>query len=149
SDAFSSAAELFREVSRYYASQNVCLCLEANPPQYGCTFITNSQEAADLVRTVASPGFRLHLDTACMFLAGENIPEALSSHRDILQHFHVSEPNLGSFHQPVLDHAPIAAALLSASYNGWISLEMRETEQPVPALVEAVEFVQRIYGCGL
>ncbi|HEX4169804.1 MAG TPA: TIM barrel protein, partial [Bryobacteraceae bacterium] len=46
SDAFSSAAELFREVSRYYASQNVCLCLEANPPQYGCTFITNSQEAA-------------------------------------------------------------------------------------------------------
>ena len=149
SDAFTRAAALFREVAPYYAARNVCLCLEANPTQYGCTFITDSHEAAALVRTVASPGFQLHLDTACMFLAGENIPESLRAHRDILHHFHVSEPNLGSFQLPVIDHAAIAAALHSLPYDGWISLEMREAEQPVAALTEAVQFVQAIYGLGL
>ncbi len=149
SDAFAQAAPVFREAGGYYASRNVCLCLEANPPQYGCTFITNSQEAAALVRAVSSPGFRLHLDTACMFLAGENIPESLREHRDILQHFHVSEPSLGSFHQPLIDHRSVAAALRSQSYEGWISLEMREAEQPVSALSEAVQFVQNTYDRGL
>ncbi len=149
SAAFSQAAELFRKAAPYYTAREVCLCLEANPPQYGCNFITNSNEAAALVREVDSPGFRLHLDTACMFLAGEDIPAALESHRDILRHFHVSEPNLGSFDQPVIDHASVAAALASASYDGWLSLEMREGEQPVTALSEAVQFVQSTYGRGL
>ena len=84
-----------------------------------------------------------------MFLAGENIPESLREHQDILQHFHVSEPNLGAFHQPLIDHRSVAAALRSLSYGGWISLEMREAEQPVAALTEAVQFVQNTYDGGL
>lgn len=148
-DAFRLGREIFAEAGSYYASRNVCLCLEANPAQYGCTFVTDSREAAALVRAVDSPGFRLHLDTACMFLAGENIPKALRAHRDILQHLHVSEPNLGDFHEPLIDHSSVAAALESLAYDGWITLEMREAGQPLAALSEAVEFVQKTYGCGL
>ncbi|HMF78568.1 MAG TPA: sugar phosphate isomerase/epimerase family protein [Bryobacteraceae bacterium] len=146
--AFDSARETFAAVAGYYHAKGVCLCLEANPPQYGCTFITNSREASRLVTAVDSPGFRLHLDTACMFLAGEDIPAAIDSSRDILQHFHASEPNLGDFGAPLVDHASAARALRSINYSNWISLEMREAQQPVAALRDAVRFVTGIYGFG-
>jgi D-psicose/D-tagatose/L-ribulose 3-epimerase len=146
--AFDSARETFAEVAGYYHSKGVCLCLEANPAQYGCTFVTNSQEASRLVRAVDSAGFRLHLDTACMFLAGEDIPSAIEAHHEILQHFHASEPNLGTFAAPVVDHASAARALRSIGYSNWISLEMREAEQPIAALQQAVRFVTATYGLG-
>lgn len=146
--AFASACDTFAAVGGYYHSKGVCLCLEANPPQYGCTFVTNSREASRLVKAVDSPGFRLHLDTACMFLAGEDIPAVIETSREILQHFHASEPNLGDFHSPVIDHASASRALRSIGYSSWISLEMREAEQPVAALREAVRFVTDAYGFG-
>ena len=148
SKAFDCARELFVEVAGYYHSQGVCLCLEANPKQYGCTFITNSADAARLVRAVDSAGFRLHLDTACLLMAGEDIPAAIHAHHDILQHFHASEPNLGKFHAPVANHAGAAHALRAVGYSNWVSLEMREAEKPVLALQEAVRFVAGTYALG-
>jgi sugar phosphate isomerase/epimerase len=146
--AFGSARETFAAAAVYYHSKDVCLCLEANPAQYGCTFVTNSEDASRLVRAVKSPGFGLHLDTACMFLAGENIAAAIEASRDILRHFHASEPNLGDFHAPVVDHAAANHALRSIGYSNWVSLEMREAEQPVAALQEAVRLVTGTYGFG-
>jgi sugar phosphate isomerase/epimerase len=147
--AFDSARETFAEAAGYYHSNGVCLCLEANPPQYGCTFITNSRDAGRLVRAVDSAGFRLHLDSACMYLAGEDLSTAIEASQDILQHFHASEPNLGTFHAPVVDHASAAHALRSIGYSNWISLEMREAEQPIAALQEAIRLVSATYDLGL
>jgi D-psicose/D-tagatose/L-ribulose 3-epimerase len=148
SEAFDCARETFVEVAGYYHSHGVCLCLEANPAQYGCTFITNSQDAGRLVRAVDSAGFRLHLDTACLLMAGEDIPAAIEANHDILQHFHASEPNLGAFHSPLANHAAAARALRSVGYSNWVSLEMREAAEPVPALQEAVRFVASAYDLG-
>lgn len=142
---FEIARELFGSVAPYYERQGVCLCLEANPPQYACTFITNSSEAARLVRAVNSPGFALHLDTACLFLAGEDVAPAIQNNLDILRHFHVSEPNLDSFAAPKLDHARVAAILREAKYPGWISLELRETDRPEHDVGEAAKFLARTY----
>jgi D-psicose/D-tagatose/L-ribulose 3-epimerase len=146
--AFESARDIFVQVGPYYKSKNVYLCLEANPPQYGCSFITDSKQAGELVRAVDSPGFRLHLDTACMLLAGEDIPAAIRANYDLVQHFHISEPDLGSFHAPAVDHAAVAACLHSLGYAHWLSLEMREAAEPMPALAEALRFVTATYGIG-
>ena len=128
---FAMAREFFAEVAPYYAALGLCLCLEPNPPQYGCQFIINSPEAGRLVRAVDSAGFGLHLDTACMHLAEENLPEAIQRNFDILRHFHVSEPYLGSFEAPVIDHKSTAQILQKLGYPGWVSLEMRETSRPM------------------
>lgn len=147
--AFAIARDVFSAAGAYYHSKNVMLCLEANPPQYGCTFITTSVEAAALVRSVNSPGFRLHLDTACLFLAEEEICAAIENNYDILQHFHVSEPNLGDFASPAIDHARVAGCLRSLGYRKSISLEMRETQTPLPALRQAIRYLTATYGFGL
>jgi sugar phosphate isomerase/epimerase len=144
--AFEIAREFFGRVAKTYEARGVCLCFEPNPSQYGCEFATNSVDAARLVRAVNCEGFRLHLDTACMHLAGEQIPSAIRNAADILAHFHVSEPFLGGFDSPQLDHAQAAQALREIDYQGWVSLEMRQTDSPLQTVATAVCFLERTYG---
>ncbi len=144
--AFAQAAEVFAEVGEYCHTKGVCLCLEPNPVAYGCNFITNSRSGADLVRQVNSPGFRLHLDAAGMHLAGEDVSQALEQAADVLAHVHISEPNLGSFQNPLVAHAEIAKTLRSLDWNQWISIEMRATDQPIADVKQAICTVKELYA---
>jgi len=147
-DAFDIATEFFSKTGEYYAERGVCLGFEANPAQYGCNFATESKTAAQLVRAVSSEGFRLHLDIACMHLAGEDPVMAIEHNIDILRHFHASEPFLGSFAIPATSHALVAQALNDVHYDGWVALEMRSVDATLPALEEATAYVRKIYGGG-
>ena len=144
--AFAEAKEFFYTIGSYCEKIGVTLCLEANPTQYGCNFITNAAQAAELVRAVNSPGFRLHLDTACMFLAGDDIAKTIADNHDILMHFHVSEPNLGSFAQPQSPHAVAALALKKIGYLGYVSIEMLNKANTLQPITEALDYVQRTYS---
>ncbi|MBM0741015.1 sugar phosphate isomerase/epimerase [Phormidium sp. CLA17] len=143
--AFAQAADLFAEVGDYCQQQGVCLCIEPNPTDYACNFITDSQSGAQLVRSVNSPGFRLHLDAAGMHLAGENIPQALESTIDVLEHIHISEPNLGTFSAPQVAHKQVAATLRSLDWNKWISIEMRASDDAIANITQAIAMVKEIY----
>ncbi len=145
-DAFHLACELFGLAAGYYHAKDVCLCLEANPIEYGCRFVTNSRQAGELVRAVDSPGFRLHLDTACMYLAHEDAAGAIRDNRDILSHFHVSEPSLGPFRNPVIDHRQIAFSLQQIEYRNWVALEMRATDEALADVSNAIRYVRDTYG---
>jgi sugar phosphate isomerase/epimerase len=94
---------------------------------------------------VNSPGFRLHLDAAGMHLAGENIPQALSSTIDVLEHIHISEPTLGNFSAPQVAHAQVAATLRSLGWNQWISIEMRASDTAIANVKQAITRVKDIY----
>lgn len=144
--AFAEAVDLLSEVADYFDQRNVCLCLEPNPSVYGCNFITNSQSGAQLVRTVNSPGFRLHLDAAGMYLAGEDIPRAIQAAADTLAHFHISEPHLGNFAEPQVPHREIAQALQAIGWNQWVVIEMRSSEQPITTVRQALETVIDLYN---
>lgn len=137
-DFFHSAAEIFE-------AHYVYLCLEANPRQYGCDFLCASGEAATVVESVNSPGIRLHLDTACMTLSGEDMESAIRRNRAYLRHFHVSEPHLGSFSVPQVDHAAAAEALANQEYPHWVTLEMRTSESAIDELETAVRYLAQVY----
>lgn len=143
--ALHQAADLFAEVGDYCQQKGVCLCIEPNPTDYGCNFITNSQQGAEFVRLVNSPGFRLHLDAAGMFLAGEDLPTAIAAAADVLAHFHISEPNLGDFANPKVNHAAIAQTLQEIGWKHWVTIEMRATDQPSASVQQALETVKAIY----
>jgi sugar phosphate isomerase/epimerase len=147
-DAFPIACDFFAKVGDVYAARHLCIGFEANPPEYGCNFATESRTAARLVRAVDSAGFRLHLDTACLYLAGESPRQAIEQNSDILRHFHVSEPNLGPFSAPKAPHKTAAQALRNVHYDGWAALEMRAAGPPLPALTEAVRYIRETYGDG-
>lgn len=144
--ATARAIEVFSEIGEYCMSQQVCLCLEPNPTEYQCNFITDSLSGAALVRQVNSPGFRLHLDTAGMHLAGEDTGAAILNNVDVLAHIHLSEPYLGDFSAPHVAHHQVAEALAAIDWQGWMAIEMRSTATPVQSVQQALEFVQKTYG---
>lgn len=127
-EAMDAAVAVFRDLGQIYFDHGTCLCVEPNPRKYGCNFIVNSREGEQLVRRVAHPGVGLHLDAAAMHLEGESLSERCGAVRDILRHFHVSEPELAGFARPVVPHRTNLAVLRDNAYRGWCSVEMRETE---------------------
>jgi D-psicose/D-tagatose/L-ribulose 3-epimerase len=144
-DAFQIACEFFRGLGSSFEARGLCLCLEPNPPQYGCEFVTSSAQASRLVRTVDSRGFRLQLDTGCMRLAEEDPVQAIRAHADILSHFHVSEPFLGSFDDPAVAHREVGNALEEVGYSNWVTLEMRAADRPLAALARALGVLVESY----
>ena len=127
---------------------NVILCVEPNAKQYNCDFITNAKEGTNFVKSVGNSGIGLHLDTACMALAGDDLGESIRESKDILEHFHISSPMLDQVEvRDDVDHASAAKALKEINYNKIISIEMRpgEVGTNVERVEKAVKFVQDVY----
>lgn len=147
-ESFSIATDFFKELGEVAANEGVVLCLEPNAPQYNCDFVTNANEGAQLVRAVDSQGFGLHLDTACMALAGDNLGDAIRTNKDILEHFHISSPMLGQVEDIAeVDHRGAAVALKEIGYDKLVSIEMRPEEagKNVVRLEKAINFAKSIY----
>jgi sugar phosphate isomerase/epimerase len=144
--AFAIAAEVFARIGTECAQRGTALCLEPNPPRYGCNFVTGAEEGRRLVEAVKSPGFRLHLDAAGMHLAGDDGPASISRSAGVLCHFHASEPDLGDFSTPAVDHAALGRALAGSAYSGWVSIEMRQGNAMVPAIRQACVHVGAAYA---
>lgn len=143
------ARELFAQLGSIAAANNVVLCLEPNAPQYNCDFITTATEGAALVRGVRSEGFKLHLDTACMALAGDDIGNSIRENADILEHFHISAPMLEQVEdRPDVDYKSAARALHEVGYDKLISIEMRPGDEGtnVARVEKAVEFVKTTFS---
>jgi sugar phosphate isomerase/epimerase len=119
------AVDFFRRAGDAAVRHGVLLCIEPNPRDYECDFVTNAREGIALVERVGHPGFRLHLDAAGMHLAGDPPEESLRAALPWLGHFHVSEPFLGPIGQGGVRHELLAGALRGGGYAGWTSVEMR------------------------
>ena len=143
--AFEISRKFFGRIGAYAASKGVVLCLEANPPAYGCEFLVNAAESARMVRAVNSAGFRLHLDTACMMLGGDDPLTVVPQVADILCHVHISEPFLSVFgdFSNVVFHQKMAAALKETRYDGFLSIEMIKASDV--DIQRALQFVSDIY----
>jgi D-psicose/D-tagatose/L-ribulose 3-epimerase len=144
--ANAEAASLFVRVGAACAERGVRLCLEPNPRVYGCNFLTHWSEVKALVDRVAHPGVAIHLDTACIVLEGDDPLEAIEACAGNISHFHVTEPNLADFSAPVLDHAAIGRSLRAAGYTGFLSIEMRRSDDPLRSIEQAVSFVSKHYS---
>lgn len=149
-EAMDRACDVFSLVAEIATREGTTIVLEPNPPEYGADFIRTADEAMELVRRVGHPGFRLHLDTGCLRVAGADIPRAVRDGAKALHHFHVSEPDLA----PVpgdggTPHEQAAKALADVEYDGWVSIEMRragDRGRQMQNLMRAVHFTRAVYG---
>ena len=147
-DAERIAVEFFTAAGRAAEDAGVSLCLEPNPPAYGCDFLTNTAECVAFLERANAPGLGLHLDAGALTMNAEPIEEALAAARPWLRHFHISEPNLAPIGIGGAPHARIARALSEMGYAGWLSIEMRPDAGGGTAahLRSAVETARRAYA---
>lgn len=152
--AFEIASEFFAKAGQAAQQHGVTLCIEPNPPEYQCDFVTSSREALRLVESVASPGFGLHLDTAAMHLVGEDVSAVLTESAGQMRHFHVSEPFLSHVRRGgKVSLRPHFESLRAVNYGNWISIEMKEPD-PEGSNAEAIgetlayvsEAVKAVFG---
>jgi D-psicose/D-tagatose/L-ribulose 3-epimerase len=153
-EATAIAAEFFATMAERANALGLVLCLEPNPPEYGCDFVTSARAGLELVATVGHPGFRLHLDAACMTLAHDPVAEAIgcAAGAGFLCHFHMSEPDLRPVGGPPSDvqHEAFASELRASGYGRFVSVEMRPPDPAGrhQAIAAAAAFAVRTYQRG-
>ncbi len=140
------AITFFTRLAEEARESGTCIVLEANPPAYGADFIITAGEAIELVQVVNHPGFRLHLDSACMTLAGDDPAAVMHTASPLLAHYHASEVNLAPLGTGSVEHTRFARSLVETRYQGWVSTEMRQPEPfDLEALRSAVRVVKAAY----
>lgn len=142
------AVELFRRLGRAAVANGVTLCIEPNPLEYGCDYLTTAAEGLAFVERVDSAGIGLHLDSGAMTLAGEDPRTIMPRVGPWLRHFHISEPFLQIIGSGRVDHSAFAEALVAARFDGWLSIEMRAppADTAVDVIRRAVAYAREAYA---
>ncbi len=117
------AAEVLQAVEPTLKQTGVVIGLEPLAPNT-TNFLTTAAEGAELVKRVATPHCRLHLDCLAMATEATPIPELIRKHRALLVHFHANDPNGQGPGFGKLDFVPILKALREIDYRGWVSVEV-------------------------
>lgn len=125
SEAQDVAVRFFTALGAVAHDNNTQFCIEPNPTDYGCNFVTTAAAGLALVQAVDHPGFGLHLDAAGMTLAHDDLDASVRAAGPRLAHFHASAPHLGPLEDQIVDHARASKALDDIGYDGFVSIEMR------------------------
>lgn len=137
-EAGAVAVPFFRELGDYAAERGCVIGMEANPPEYGCDWLTGMDEVVEFVARVGSAGCGVHWDCGAVQLRGEDAESLLRRVAPLLCHYHVSAPNLREPEADGYPHRGSAAVLRSAGYGGAISLEMARSPRGLEGLAGAV-----------
>lgn len=147
--AWDIAVEFFSRLADCAAENNVCFCIEPNAEQYGCDFCTGAIESARLVRQVNKPNFKLHFDTGCSTMAGEQAETIIPAVADVLVHVHISQSFLSDFNQArIPEHKVWQQKISSIGYTGDLCIEMAGTNKTplnLSNLNNALLFVKNAY----
>jgi sugar phosphate isomerase/epimerase len=121
-DAWKSAVEIFRHVGERAASTGTVFCIEPLPRK-GTDFAASVDEALELVRAVAHPGFQLMVD--CRAMAHDPRPpaEQIKLVAPWIHHVHTNDTNNLGPGMGKLDYRPIMRALREIGYSHYVSVE--------------------------
>lgn len=121
------AVTFFRGIGDYSLKYNLKTCIEANPPEYGSNFITDTREAFDLVHKVNNKGFGLHIDLGGMRLS-EEVFKILHNYKGKIEHVHISQPYLEPLNRnDFAVYEKLIDTLKEDNYDHWISIEMKSS----------------------
>ncbi len=101
----------------------VTLCLEPLTPAE-TNFLNTAAEAVALIRRLAHPFVRLHLDVKAMSAEVDPAPEVIRANARDIHHFHANDPNRRGPGFGDTDFRPIFRALQEIHYTGWVSVEV-------------------------
>ncbi len=137
------ALAFFGKIGRYAQEKNCVIAMEANPPVYQTNFINTTQQAIGFVQRMDCPGLLLNLDVGTMVENEESV-RILKGHEGKIHHVHISEPGLAPLQKRKI-HEELADFLKNADYKGFISIEVKKTED-MDDLWRMMEYVKDIFG---
>ena len=144
-DAAKRAADTLHAISEVTGDLGVTIAME--PLGWKETnFLTTAEETIRLIKQVDHPACQLHLDVKAMSDESKSIPEIIAECRDHVVHFLTNDPNLRGPGFGEVKFEPIAEALQSIDYQGYLSVEVFDyTPDPKTIAVESLAYLKRIF----
>jgi len=109
-------------VAGHAAERNVKVLVEALPKAQ-CDVVDTLEEAAAIVRRIASPGVQTMFDTHNAVDEVEPHAVLVQRYFSLIRHIHVNETDGGHCGTGNYDFTPLLRTLRRLNYQGWISLE--------------------------
>lgn len=125
-DAEARFIDFFQRLSPHLAAAGVTVAFEFLGP-LETNFINTAAETIVLLEKINSPNVRLHLDVKAMAADSLPIPEIVRASLPWTAHFHANDPNLQGPGMGEIDFPAIAAELVKGGYDGWVSVEVFDT----------------------
>lgn len=145
--AWTVALERLRIIGDRLAPLGIQLCMEPAPASIGGKFLCSTDETIEFIRQVDHPSVRLTLDTAVLFYESADIQRTIIECAELIGHVHASEPALGNFDQPLVDHKAVSNALKEVAYKGAIAIEMAaKPSLEHQNLARALDYVGSVYA---
>ena len=135
--------EFFKELGEYAKNKGTILAIEPNPTIYGTNFINTTQQAFEFVNKIESEGIKVNVDLGTILQNKEEL-NVVWNHMDLVNHFHISEPNLSKI-QKREEHKKLAEFLKSINYQQYVSIEMKKTEH-LKEVKKVIEYITGIFG---
>ena len=118
------AIEVFERVMPAISGAGIDLCLEPLAPN-DTNFINTCAQAMEVIAQVAHPHFKLHMDVKAQSSeAATTVAELIGRYARFAGHFHAQDINLQGPGMGDVDFGPIMRALVEASYERWVSVEV-------------------------
>lgn len=136
------ASEMFRRLGDAAAHAGCVLAMEPNPAVYGTNFLTTLEETDAFVRRLGHPAVRVNFDVGAQHVNGAfaRLRETFEGARPQVSHVHLSAPELGPVPRDEMEARAVFAALRSAGWEGWVSIEMRaDPVDPLALLRRSLE----------
>jgi sugar phosphate isomerase/epimerase len=121
--------------------------MEPVPASIGGKFLCSTEEAIRFIRQVDHPSVRLTLDTAVLYHESADIQRTIIESAELIGHVHASEPSLGDFDRPLVDHKAVSNTLKEVAYTGAIAIEMAaKSAREQQNLARALDYVGSVYA---
>ena len=144
-DAFKRAVDALRAVCEMAAPLGVILAMEPLPAA-NTNFLASAAETVRLIKAVNLPACRLHLDVKAMATEREPIDKIIADNGQYLVHFHANDTNRRGPGSGKVDFVPIARALKSINYRGYVSVEVFDFTPDGPTIARSsLRYLQSVF----
>ena len=128
-------------VTEYASQKGVCIALEP-VNTLGLNFINSTTEGLDFVKKVASPNFKIMLDSAHMHIEDKDIEATINNSIDMVTFVHLADSNRRYPGAGVFDFPAFIGYLKKAGYQGALSVEVFSLPDQDTALRKSSEFIR-------
>ena len=146
--AWEWARETFGRSVQQARDRGITICLEPLAPME-TNFINTAAEGIRFVEQFKSPNFKIILDVKAMSSESKPIPQIIQESWPHFAYFHANDKNLKGPGFGDVDFTPIAEALESVGYQGFVSVEVFNFDEgPETIATKSLEYLRRKFRGG-
>ena len=140
------AKNFFNEFSKQIEQTDITLCIEPNPKEYGCNFLTNTIECIDFVKELNLPNVKTNLDLSAVQINNENLLDVVKYGEKYFGYVHISDPYLTPL-ENIIFHENSAKVIKSKLNPEIISLEVNQSQvTDIKELQNSIKLVKELYS---